>query len=102
MKMETKMYSENTNGNFRKMATIAHNLKEDFRETPNWANLSDAQKESLDIIASKIARVLVGDPAYREHWDDISEAANLGSNNANMSMPQVTLDIVKAIGSSNE
>jgi len=50
----------------------------------------------------KIARILSGDHNYRDHWDDIEGYAELGGDNSGMSMPQVNLDLTKALGGGND
>ena len=42
-----------------------------------WAKLGETQRESLDMIAHKIGRILAGDPDFRDHWDDIAGYAKL-------------------------
>ena len=42
-----------------------------------WAKLEQTQRESLDMIAHKIGRILAGDPDFRDHWDDIAGYAKL-------------------------
>jgi len=42
-----------------------------------WAKLEETQRESLDMIAHKIGRILAGDPDFRDHWDDIAGYAKL-------------------------
>lgn len=42
-----------------------------------WAKLTESQRESLDMIAHKIGRILAGDPDFRDHWDDIAGYAKL-------------------------
>jgi hypothetical protein len=42
-----------------------------------WAKLTVCQRESLDMIAHKIGRILAGDPDFRDHWDDIAGYAKL-------------------------
>ncbi|MEM7468885.1 MAG: DUF6378 domain-containing protein [Pseudomonadota bacterium] len=43
----------------------------------NWHTLSDSQKESLEMIAHKIGRILNGDPDYDDSWRDIAGYAEL-------------------------
>jgi hypothetical protein len=40
-------------------------------DSPNWENLTDDKKESLEMIAHKIGRILNGDPEYKDSWHDI-------------------------------
>jgi hypothetical protein len=61
-----------TNGDFRKHAAIADNLKYHMRNTENWNYLTAVQKEALDMIVHKIGRILAGDPNLKDHWDDIA------------------------------
>ena len=69
-------------GDFSGVATIAQALKEiihndvDFIYT-NWNSLSPVQKESLEMIASKMGRILNGDPNYADSWIDIAGYAKL-------------------------
>ncbi len=42
-----------------------------------WDKLTYEQRESLDMIAHKIGRILAGDPDFRDHWDDIAGYAKL-------------------------
>ena len=51
-----------------------------MRLTDNWEELSPAQKESLEMIVHKIARILNGDPNYADSWHDISGYATLIDN----------------------
>lgn len=52
-----------------KLAMIAGSAK--------WACLSDVQKQALEVIADKIARILSGDPDYADNWHDIQGYAKL-------------------------
>ncbi len=42
-----------------------------------WMYLADAQKQALEVIADKIARILSGDPNYADNWHDIQGYAKL-------------------------
>ena len=54
--------------NFADAASIAQALKFQIRSGNFWDDLPPASKESLDQIATSIARIVVGDGA---HWDAI-------------------------------
>ncbi len=58
-------------GDFRDHAVICQKLKVVMRESPSWANTTDSQKQALETIADKIARMLNGDPNYDDNWVDI-------------------------------
>jgi len=92
---------QKTHGNYRDTANISQALKGVMSVGKNWEALKDTQREALELIAMKIARILSGDQNYRDHWDDIEGYAELGGDNGGMSMPQVSLDITKALGGNN-
>ena len=64
-------------GAFSHQAHIAQSLKAVMRETPNWELLSPSQKESLEMVVHKIARILNGDPNYDDSWVDIAGYSKL-------------------------
>lgn len=64
-------------GGFENNAGIAQDLKDVFHGTSNWAFLGDSQREALEMIASKIGRMLSGDPNYIDNWHDIAGYATL-------------------------
>lgn len=59
-------------GTLRQNGNTAQELKETFRFSKNWTFLTSDKQEALDQIASKIARVLSGDPDYPDNWHDIA------------------------------
>ena len=67
-------------GDFSSHAIITQNIKRAMVESPNWGELPDNMKESLEMIAHKIGRILNGDPAYVDSWHDISGYATLIEN----------------------
>jgi len=64
-------------GKFCDNARTSQQLKGTIICSPNWTRLSDSQKESLDMIAHKIGRILNGDPDYDDNWVDIAGYATL-------------------------
>lgn len=42
-----------------------------------WHKLTPVQKQALEVIADKIARILSGDPNYDDNWHDIQGYAKL-------------------------
>jgi hypothetical protein len=71
---------EHTHGDFAATALIAQRLKDVSKNTPNWSGaLTDVQRESLEAIFTKIARILSGDPNHHDHWADIEGQARLAS-----------------------
>ena len=66
-----------THGNFASVAAVAQELKECFHHGERWNRLSDQQKEALDMIATKLARILNGEPDFSEHWLDVKGYVDL-------------------------
>lgn len=66
-----------TYGDFGGQAEVTQGLKETLQRSKNWALLADDMKEALDMIVSKIARILNGDPTYIDSWHDIIGYARL-------------------------
>jgi hypothetical protein len=64
-------------GKFTEHARISQELKK-VMFSGKWAALDADQKESLELIAHKIARILcAGDPNYKDSWHDIAGYAKL-------------------------
>lgn len=67
-------------GEYADVAAKAQAIKDVFYSLGPCSNLSPVQHESLDLIATKLARIFCGDPNYRDHWDDIAGYAILVSD----------------------
>jgi hypothetical protein len=67
-------------GDFATHAEITQNLKFVMQNTQKWDRLKEDQKESLEMIAHKIGRILNGDPNYDDSWVDIAGYATLVAN----------------------
>ena len=66
-------------GDFIDHAAISQHLKQSMA-CPGWHELSCDQKEALEMIVHKIARILNGDPNYADSWLDIAGYAKLISD----------------------
>lgn len=67
-----------THGDYADVARLAQIMKGDFRYYGvKFEELTMPQKEALDMIASKIGRILSGDPNEVDHWRDIAGYAQL-------------------------
>lgn len=64
-------------GTYLETAQLITDLKEIMHATPSWPDLEADQKESLDLIANKIGRLLRGDANYVDSWHDIAGYATL-------------------------
>lgn len=70
----------NRYGTFIGHANISQYLKDAMRRLEKWDSLVDDQKEALEMIQHKIARILNGDPTYADNWIDIAGYATLVAN----------------------
>ena len=68
---------EKTHGAFMAVASKAQQIKDAMQGGKNWEELDDMQREALQMIASKIARILAGDYNEIDHWRDISGYSEL-------------------------
>jgi hypothetical protein len=59
-----------THGDYEHPARLAQMIKATFSEGRNWASLPPIQKESLELKATKLARILQGNRACKDHWLD--------------------------------
>ena len=69
-----------THGDYGDNAHIMQALKRLLREQAGWLKLSDVQRESLDMIALKIGRILTGNPNERDAWRDLCGYAKLAAD----------------------
>lgn len=68
---------QRTHGDFTDHGRVTQNLKRAMRASPNWEALTDTQKEGLEMIQHKIARVLAGNPDEADHWIDVEGYARI-------------------------
>ena len=66
-----------THGDYSLSSNYIQLRKQMMRHTPGWGVLTGDQKQTLDMIAVKEARILFGDPHERDHWVDIEGYAKL-------------------------
>lgn len=67
---------QKTHGNFKTHAEISQQIKSIFWQH-DYQELSSSQCEALEMIAHKIARILNGNPNFKDHWNDIAGYATL-------------------------
>jgi hypothetical protein len=68
---------EPQHGAFVNQAEISQALSEVMHRAANYRNLTAYQRESLEMIQLKIARILEGDRKHPDHWRDIAGYARL-------------------------
>jgi len=57
-------------GSFSEQAKVSYGIKDAMRDSKNWDILEPYQKESFDMLANKLARILNGDPKYDDNYHD--------------------------------
>lgn len=70
-------------GDFTDNARVSRSIQAELQSHPGWAALDDTKKEALTMIAQKIARILNGDPEYKDNWHDIAGYARLAEERCN-------------------
>ena len=68
---------QKTHGEYANLAFVAQSLKNVLRDAPNFNSLSPIQRESVELICTKLARIVNGNADERDHWVDISGYADL-------------------------
>jgi len=76
---QTLKEREETHGDFSSNAEIAQIIKNVFRGNAKdgWTNMPSEVREGLDMIASKLCRILSGGYNYIDNWHDIQGYAAL-------------------------
>ena len=72
-----------THGNWEEQAAMTNAIKRTMRYTPQWDELEPHQVEALDMIATKLGRILTGVSTHYDHWDDMAGYALLGRGEPN-------------------
>lgn len=76
-------------GDYRMQCSVKQPLLATAINAPNWPRLTNSQQESINMIFTKISRVLTGNPDHVDNWDDIAGYATLISK-------QIKGEIIKA------
>lgn len=69
---------QKTHGSFETNAEISQQFKAIFARY-GAGGLDPVYREALDMIALKLSRILSGQHAYRDHWDDVAGYAKLAA-----------------------
>ena len=80
---ETLKERNGVHGNFSETAFMADNLKQLIACGKLYGSTTPVQREALDMIAVKIARILSGNPHFADHWHDIQGYALLAEQELN-------------------
>ena len=68
---------EKTHGSFAGVASNAQHIKDEIRMAKRFTLLDEHHREALDLIATKISRIINGNPNETDHWRDIAGYATL-------------------------
>lgn len=74
---ETLSTRENQYGQYKTVSQISQDIKKIMRQSPNYYVMPDYARESLDMIANKMARILNGNYYLNDSWHDIGGYAAL-------------------------
>jgi hypothetical protein len=66
-----------THGSFLDNAAVSQALKDVVRYRKSYAELSWDKREAIDMICSKLSRILSGNANETDHWLDIAGYATL-------------------------
>lgn len=58
-------------GEYRDNARVSQELKATLASGASWHKLSAVQKETCDMVAQKLCRIVNGDATYEDSWIDI-------------------------------
>ena len=75
-KMELLDEREKTHGPYAKRSETSQSLKLIAQSSTRWFDMTDSERESVDMILHKLSRILEGDPHFPDHWEDIAGYAN--------------------------
>lgn len=74
---DTLVERATTHGDFDEVAFIAQHIKLILRNGQSWDKMNNQQKEALEMIASKLARVVSGNPNEPDHMHDAAGYSKL-------------------------
>ena len=69
-----------TYGDFRAVAHRSQSIQTHLRLDDSTKRYNDVQREALQMIASKLARIASGDANHRDSWIDIAGYAKLAAD----------------------
>jgi hypothetical protein len=74
---DTLSTREGQYGQYKNVSQISQDIKKVMRQSPNYYVMPDYARESLDMIANKMARILNGNYYLNDSWHDIGGYAAL-------------------------
>ena len=67
-----------THGEWARQSATEQQLKDVMRGGAAWGDMTASQRSAVEMIAVKLSRIVNGDPAYADHWQDIAGYSRLG------------------------
>lgn len=67
-------------GSFEDHSEIAQSFKKIMQDSPSWEVMTPPMRQSMEMFADKMARILNGDPTYDDSWVDIAGYSQLVVN----------------------
>lgn len=69
-----------THGDYSDHAMTTQKIKDVIRAGRTYGELNTHERETLDMIAHKIGRIVSGNPHFHDHWHDIAGYATLSAD----------------------
>ena len=68
-----------SHGDYSEQSRVTQHLKREIQKNIDWQSttLADFQRDALDMFCVKLGRIIAGDPAFKDHWEDIAGYAKL-------------------------
>lgn len=64
-------------GGFERVAEITQKFKGIMKSSPSYVKMTDVEKEAMEMVMHKCARLLAGNPHHLDSWHDIQGYAKL-------------------------
>jgi hypothetical protein len=77
--VDTLNERESKYGDFGELAKAIQAYKSAIRHAPSWVKMTAVQREAAEMIATKLCRVVYGDPLHFDSWHDIAGYATLAA-----------------------
>lgn len=77
---ETLEARAKTHGDYSDHARVTQAIKDALKSGPSYARTTAHERETLDMLAHKMGRVVCGDPHEHDHWHDMAGYATLSAD----------------------
>lgn len=85
-----------TYGDFTDNARISESLMDTLRNEEGYKNLRPVHRAALNVITQKMARIVNGDPEYKDNWHDITGYSKLAEDRC--TIEELEIDIHSVLG----